>query len=102
MPVELYKAGNVCKIGSEHAHQTRLKVFSMKNRSAMAAGKRYQATVYPGKETRYHYKVKEELKIRPFKSSVPPPPEELVNYLNRIGREYPFCVCFKYKSHDPL
>lgn len=68
----------------------------------MVAGKRFEATVFPGKETRYHYKVKEELKTRPCKYSVPPPSSAWVNYLNRIGREYPFCVCFKYKTHDPL
>ena len=33
---------------------------------------------------------------------VPPPGEELIETLNRIGQEYPFCVCFKAKAHDPL
>jgi hypothetical protein len=33
---------------------------------------------------------------------VPPPDEALIAELNRIGQEYPFCVCFKAKAHDPL
>jgi hypothetical protein len=33
---------------------------------------------------------------------VPPPTEELVNHLNQLGKEYPFCVNYKHKSHDPL
>ncbi len=68
----------------------------------MVAGIRFKTTVFPGKETRYHYKLKEELKSRPAKKAVPQPSEDLVNYLNRIAKEYPFCVCFKYKTHDPL
>lgn len=35
-------------------------------------------------------------------SVVPPPGEELTEELNRIGQEYPFCVCFKAKLYDPL
>jgi hypothetical protein len=33
---------------------------------------------------------------------VPPPTEELVNHLNQLGKQYPFCVNYKHKSHDPL
>ena len=31
-----------------------------------------------------------------------PPSEEMVKRLNGIGREYPFCVNYKSKRHDPL
>jgi hypothetical protein len=33
---------------------------------------------------------------------VPPPTEEMINHLNRIGSEYPFCVYYKHRTHDPL
>ena len=38
----------------------------------------------------------------PLNNIVPPPGEALIAELNRIGQEYPFCVCFKAKAHDPL
>jgi hypothetical protein len=38
----------------------------------------------------------------PFDNIVPPPGEALIAELNRIGQEYPFCVCFKAKAYDPL
>ena len=33
---------------------------------------------------------------------VPPPTEEMISHLNRIGNEYPFCVIYKRRTHDPL
>jgi hypothetical protein len=30
------------------------------------------------------------------------PTDEMINYLNRIGHEYPFCVNNKQKMNDPL
>lgn len=33
---------------------------------------------------------------------VAPPTEEMINHLNSIGREYPFCVYYKQKMNDPL
>jgi len=32
----------------------------------------------------------------------PQPDEEVIRKLNEIAREYPFCVSYKEKSHDPL
>jgi hypothetical protein len=32
----------------------------------------------------------------------PPPTDETINYLNKLGQQYPFCVNFKPKHHDPL
>jgi hypothetical protein len=37
-----------------------------------------------------------------FSQPITPPTEEMINYLNRIGREYPFCVNNKQKVNDPL
>jgi hypothetical protein len=33
---------------------------------------------------------------------VPPPSEALIAELNRLGQQYPFCVCFKAKTYDTL
>jgi hypothetical protein len=33
---------------------------------------------------------------------VPPPSEALIAELNRLGQEYPFCICFKAKVYDTL
>lgn len=30
------------------------------------------------------------------------PTEETINELNNLGKQYPFCVNFKQKQHDPL
>jgi hypothetical protein len=35
-------------------------------------------------------------------NTVPPPSEETIAQLNRIGQEYPFCVYYKHRSNDPL
>ena len=31
-----------------------------------------------------------------------PPTEETINYLNKLAQQYPFCVNYKQKHHDPL
>lgn len=33
---------------------------------------------------------------------VMPPTEQTINTLNKLGKQYPFCVNFKQKRHDPL
>jgi histone H3/H4 len=33
---------------------------------------------------------------------VPPPSEETIERLNHLAKQYPFCVCYKAKDHDPL
>lgn len=35
-------------------------------------------------------------------NAIPPPTEELVKRLNQLGKQYPFCVYYKQKDHDPL
>jgi hypothetical protein len=35
-------------------------------------------------------------------NAVPPPSEETISQLNRIGQEYPFCVYYKQRVNDPL
>ena len=35
-------------------------------------------------------------------NAAPPPTEEMINYLNCIGSQYPFCVYYKHKMNDPL
>ena len=46
--------------------------------------------------------VKEAEPVEPVNHIVEPPSEALIAELNRIGQEYPFCVCFKAKGYDPL
>jgi hypothetical protein len=46
--------------------------------------------------------VKEAESVEPVNHIVEPPSESLIAELNRIGQEYPFCVCFKAKGYDPL
>jgi hypothetical protein len=31
-----------------------------------------------------------------------PPSEETIHKLNDLGKQYPFCISFKQKRHDPL
>ena len=45
---------------------------------------------------------KEAEPAEPVNLIVQPPTEALIAELNRIGQEYPFCVCFKAKAYDPL
>lgn len=45
---------------------------------------------------------KEAEPVEPADYVVQPPSEALIAELNRIGQEYPFCVCFKAKAYDPL
>lgn len=45
---------------------------------------------------------KEADSVEPVNHIVQPPSEALIAELNRIGQEYPFCVCFKAKAYDPL
>jgi hypothetical protein len=33
---------------------------------------------------------------------VKPPTEETIERLNQLGKQYPFCVYYKQKDHDPL
>jgi len=40
--------------------------------------------------------------ISALSETVAPPTEEMINQLNRIGQEYPFCVNNKQKMNDPL
>ena len=35
-------------------------------------------------------------------NTVPPPTEDTLERLNQLGMQYPFCVYYKQKDHDPL
>ena len=37
-----------------------------------------------------------------FKSSASMPSKERIDYLNKVGQEYPFCVYHKHRNNDPL
>jgi hypothetical protein len=40
--------------------------------------------------------------VENLSNAVPPPSEEETNRLNQLGKQYPFCVYYKQKDHDPL
>lgn len=42
------------------------------------------------------------VKKQPVLPKPAPPSEEMLKYLNNIGKEYPFCVYYKQKLNDPL
>lgn len=47
---------------------------------------------------------KRKISKEPVKSEekVSPPSEEIIEQLNRIAQEYPFCVYYRQKVNDPL
>ncbi|SEO63827.1 hypothetical protein [Niastella yeongjuensis] len=40
--------------------------------------------------------------VETISNIVPPPSEEMIERLNQLGKQYPFCVYYKQKDHDPL
>jgi len=40
--------------------------------------------------------------VENLSNAVPPPTEEEIERLNQMGKQYPFCVYYKQKDHDPL
>ncbi|WP_133055363.1 hypothetical protein [Niastella koreensis] len=40
--------------------------------------------------------------VENLSNAVPPPSEEEIHRLNQLGKQYPFCVYYKQKDHDPL
>lgn len=47
-------------------------------------------------------KVNPSLPVENAWNAVPPPSEDTIIRLNQIGQQYPFCVYYKQKDHDPL
>ncbi|HEY8895539.1 MAG TPA: hypothetical protein VIM79_12015 [Niastella sp.] len=45
---------------------------------------------------------RKERRTQQSSATVKTPTEETINELNNLGKEYPFCVNFKQKRHDPL
>ncbi|OQP63027.1 hypothetical protein [Niastella populi] len=74
----------------------------MKKSQAAIFSPSMELPVITRKLTRRSKRRKLNTAIDPQQNVVPPPGEELIEKLNRIGQEYPFCVCFKAKLHDLL
>jgi hypothetical protein len=51
---------------------------------------------------RVNRKVSASTPVETLSNAVPPPTEEMLSRLNKLGQEYPFCVYYKQKAHDPL
>ena len=45
---------------------------------------------------------RKERQTQPSPTLLKPPTEETISELNNLGKQYPFCVNFKQKRHDPL
>jgi hypothetical protein len=45
---------------------------------------------------------RKERHLKKLPDTVLPPTENTISELNMLGKQYPFCVSFKQKLHDPL
>jgi hypothetical protein len=74
----------------------------MKKSSAIAFSPTMELPAITKKFPRHSNRRKVNLQAEKVDSTVPPPSEEVIEQLNRIGQEYPFCVYYKQKGNDPL
>jgi hypothetical protein len=47
-------------------------------------------------------KTRKDRRIKQSPDIIFPPSEETLHKLNVLGKQYPFCISFKQKRHDPL
>jgi hypothetical protein len=74
----------------------------MKKSSATSC---YLSLTFPNDFTNLKIEKQSKDLLKPAARSTEPagrPTEEMINHLNRIGNEYPFCIYYKYKMYDPL
>lgn len=45
---------------------------------------------------------RKERQINKSSDEMEPPTDETLSELNNLGKQYPFCINFKQKRHDPL
>jgi len=74
----------------------------MKKSSATVFSPTMELPAITKKLTRRIIRRKVSQKAEALLNTVPPPSEETIKQLNRIAREYPFCVYYKQKVNDPL
>jgi len=74
----------------------------MKKSSAIVFSPTVELRAITKKFTRHYKNRKVSLEAEKIASSVPPPSKEVIEQLNRIAQEYPFCVYYKQKVNDPL
>jgi len=76
----------------------------MKKSSATIYSPAMELPVISRRSARRANRIKNNSSIEVVKLSnaVPPPTEEMIEHLNQLGRQYPFCVYYKQKDHDPL
>lgn len=47
-------------------------------------------------------KTRKDRRLKRSPDIIVPPSEETIHKLNDLGKQYPFCISFKQKRHDPL
>ncbi|MBO9202758.1 MULTISPECIES: hypothetical protein [Niastella] len=47
-------------------------------------------------------KISTSTTVERLSNVVPPPTEEMIEQLNQLAKQYPFCVYYKQREHDPL
>lgn len=73
-----------------------MKSVSVKTQSSL------QSFLRKDDSTQHYTAHKSGRQIKETKITILPPSEKLISYLNNLGQQYPFCVNFKCKLHDPL
>ena len=75
----------------------------MKKSSAIVFSPTVELRAITKKFTRHYKNRKVSLEAEKITNTIPPPPsKEVIEQLNRIAQEYPFCVYYKQKVNDPL
>jgi hypothetical protein len=74
-----------------------MKSASEKNRAQFS-----QIIIKNGYITKNITDLKKVRRVERSSNRILPPTEETISKLNKLGKQYPFCVNFKQKIHDPL
>jgi hypothetical protein len=74
----------------------------MKKSSATIYSPAMELPVISRRLTRRARRIRINAAVEDLTNVVLPPSEETIERLNQIGKQYPFCVYYKQKDHDPL
>ena len=90
-------------IGDHHS-DNHSKVERMKKSSATIYSPSMELPVITRRSARRANRIKNNTStlVEKLSNAVPPPSEETIERLNQLGKQYPFCVSYKHKDHDPL
>jgi hypothetical protein len=74
----------------------------MKNTSVKTRSRSSQLIITSDYITKNVTDLKKVRRSERSSNRVLPPTEETISTLNKLGKQYPFCVNFKQRPHDPL